>query len=799
MKLCFLIGYGGSKIPILENILKEESNRYGFEYSIYFIPTSGDKVKLNVNKIIQDVKESNVIFIYAHDLPNEIIEAIKNCNAKVISIQSDLVNLSNVDFEILKKAKEFFIRGGLDNLKGLIKLMLNISGFEIEVPNVVEIPWHGIYHPDYGIFTKVEDYLRTYKYRDKPLAGILYHRSYWVEGDYEPFIKLIKEIEVNDLGVIPVFTYGHKDSILNTPSKIDSCLEFFTHNGKVLIDILLDFTSFYFTTKTYTARDFENVNVDEIEIVGKLNVPIIRPVRTWYQNKEEWLKSEHGIDYFSQVYQVIMPEVDGLIEPIVSAATLRLESGIMVKAESIDEHIKYLVRRVKKWIRLRRKRPEERKIAIILINPPCKGLEANIAVGLGLDVPESVAYFLKKLKECGYKIENEPNNGKELIKLILERKALSDFRWTTVEDIVRNGGALDFVDYETYIKWFNELPDEVKNKMIKDWGHPKDVLEGKIKGFAGMVYNGKFVIPGLKFGNVVILPQPKFGCAGPRCDGQVCKVLHDPTITPPHQWLAVYRWITRIFDADVIIHFGTHGYLEFRPGKGVGLSWMCWPEISIDDTPHLYVYVVSNPMEGVIAKRRSYAVLIDHIYPPMTTAEVLEDLEDLITQYSKAKQLGEYVRAKVLYDKIIELAKKYNIQVKSNNPDEVIEEIHRYIDKVKSTQINLGLHIFGKIPEFEKLIEYTITALMYDSVYSKSIIRVLCEYLGFNYDELRKEPLKINEELGLTNSEILKEITKLAKEILKKLITTGKYDDETILQTVSECIKRNGVLSRLLD
>ncbi|OYT27022.1 MAG: hypothetical protein B6V02_00705 [Thermoprotei archaeon ex4572_64] len=794
MKLCFLIGYGGSKVPILEKILKEESSRYGFKYSIHFIPTSDSKVKLDICKLIHDVKKSDVILIYAHDLPSEVIEVIKNCNAKVISIQSDLINLSNVNFEVVKKAKEFFIRGGLDNLKSIVRLMLSIGGFEVEVPHVIEIPWHGIYHPDYGVFTKIKDYLRTYRYRDRLLVGILYYRSCWVDGDYEPFVKLIKEVEANGLGVIPVFTYGHKDPILNTPSKIDSCLEFFMHDGKVLIDVLLDFTSFFFTTKTYTIKDFEYESVDEVEIVRRLNVPIIRPVRTWYQTRREWLESEQGIDYMSQVYQVIMPEVDGLVEPIVSAATLRLESGIIIKAESIDEHIKYLVQRIKKWIRLRRKESKDRKIAIILINPPCKGLEANVAVGLGLDVPESVVYFLKKLKERGYRVENEPSSGKELIKLILERKALSDFRWTTVEDIVRNGGVLDFVDYETYIRWLNELSDEVKSKMIKDWGHPKDVLEGKVRGFAGMVYSGKFVIPGLKFGNVVILPQPKFGCAGPRCDGQVCKVLHDPTITPPHQWLAVYRWITRIFDADVIIHFGTHGYLEFRPGKSVGLSWKCWPEISIDDTPHLYVYVVSNPMEGVIAKRRSYAVLIDHMYPAMSVANILEDLEELISQYVKAKNLGEYERAKVILDMILSKARENNIEVRAKNSDEIIEELHRYIDKVRSTQINLGLHVLGNPPRNEKLARHVVTALMHDSPYSKSIIRTLVEYLGYDYDKLRKGEVKYIPELEMTSSELLNRLYEISIEIIHELLMRGSTNDNEILSTIRRVLKKYNLI-----
>jgi len=381
-----------------------------------------------------------------------------------------------------------------------------------------------------------------------------------------------------------------------------------------------------------------------------------------------------------------MPEVDGAIEPIFIAGA-RMGSDGVKRYETYRPHAGYIARRVKKWIELRQKPPSERRIAIVLINPACEGLEANVGATIGLDSPESIAKLLHKLKELGYNVGDAsrlPKDGNELIKMIMDRRAISEFRWTSVEEIVKRGGAIAFVDEKTYLEWFNELPEDVKKKMVKEWGHPSDVLNGKInKQFIGMVYDHKFVIPGIKFGNIIIMPQPKPGCTGPACNGEVCKVLHDPTISPPHQWLALYRWITRIFKADVIIHFGTHGYLEFRPGKGVGLSPSCWPEISIDDVPHLYVYVVSNPMEGVIAKRRSYAEIIDHMYPPMAMAEVLEELELLLNQYAKAKQSGDFTRAEVAYKEMLEKARKNNVPIRGRSPEEVVEEVHRYLDMVR--------------------------------------------------------------------------------------------------------------------
>jgi cobaltochelatase CobN len=457
--------------------------------------------------------------------------------------------------------------------------------------------------------------------------------------------------------------------------------------------------------------------------------------------------------------------------------------------EAYKPHARYVAKSVKRWIELRRKHPKERKIAIVLINPPCKGLEANVAVGMGLDVPESIARLLHRLKELGYDVGDPselPKDGKELIRMIMERKAISEFRWTSVEDIVKSCGAAAFVDEKTYLEWFNELPDDVKERMVKDWGHPSDVLNGKVdKVFVGMVYDHKFIVPGIRFGNVFITPQPKFGCAGPACDGKVCRVLHDPTISPPHQWLAVYRWITRAFKADVIMHFGTHGYLEFRPGKGVGLSPSCWPEISIDDVPHLYVYVVSNPMEGVIAKRRSYAEIIDHMYPPMTMAEVLEELELLLNQYAKAKQSGDFTRAEIAYKEILEKARKNNVPIRGRSPEEVAEEVHRYLDMVRSTQINMGLHVFGSSPiDPSKLANYAVTVMAYDSHDFSSIIRTIAEYLGLDYDEMRANPLRVNE-LGMTNSETLEVIRRVAVKVVEVLIRSPELRNN-ILEVLDE-------------
>ncbi len=776
MRLSFVIGYGAQMIPLMLKVLKEESKEYGFGYIV-----TNDRFS---DRFIEDIKDSDVIFIHSYELPDSVEKAIRESKAKIVVSSTDnFLHLTRGLPDVLNKAIKYFKIGGEENLRNLVKFLLKSIGINVEVKDVEEIPWHGIYHPKLGFFKSTREYLDAYKLR--PLVGVIFHRTHWLYGNLKLLNVIVEAFEDEGLGVLPVFTYGWRDELLNTPSKEDTIREFFIVDGKPVVNAVLNLTYFFLLDHRRWDKENRFKEVTGLELLKKLNVPIIQPCFSSSQSVSEWTENPQGLDYMSQVWSIIMPEVDGLVEPIYIAGS-RIDDNGAKSFEPYKEHARYLARRIRMWIELRKKKPEERKIAIVLINPPCKGLEASVAVGVGLDVPESVARLLNRLKKLGYKVENPPKDGKELMKLILERKAISEFRWTSVEEIVAKGGAVDFVDLETYIEWFNELPEKAREEMVKEWGNPEDVLRNSRKEFAGMVYNGKFVIPGLLFGNVFITPQPKFGCAGAGCDGRICKILHNPTIPPPHQWLAVYRWITRRFKADVVIHFGTHGYLEFRPGKGVGLSVNCWPEISIDDIPHVYVYNVSNPMEGVIAKRRSYAVIVDHIYPPMAMADILDEIDSLLAQYFKAKQLGDFERAEIIYKDLIEKAKKNNIPIKSNEPERVVEEIHRYIDAVRNTQIEMGLHVFAN-PRLDKLAEYVAMIMANDTHEYPSIRRIIAGYLGLDYDKMKSKPNEVNK-FGLTNSETLKLLHKIVVKTINDLLKVGSDSDDTILELLNKNI-----------
>ncbi len=783
-RIVFIIGYSGSLIPVLDRILGEIAGEYNLEYKI-LSPYKTRSIDQSL------ILAADLLFIYAPKLPDSLEKLLGEARgrAKIIAVDENHVELNNIDPSIRSLAAKYLKYGGENNLRSLVKLLLSILGYNTSFNEPEKIPWHGIYHPRLGVFENLEEYLSKYEYNDRPLVGILFYRSDWLYNRTIIVDLLVEKLESKGLGVIPVFTYGFRDIFLGSPHSEDSINSFFFKDGKPVIDVLVNLTSFYIVDHG-RSKQWSKYEVSRgIEVLAKLGVPIVQGVIMYSKSVDEWLEDERGVDYMTLVYRVAMPEVDGIIEPVVVAGSKIEEPGYKALVP-VKEHLDYIARRALRWVKLRRKKPWEKRIAIILINPPCKGLEANIAVGLGLDVPTSIARLLHRLRKEGYYVGDKiPASGDELVKLFLEKKAISEFRWTSIEEILARGGVLGHVSAEQYLEWFYELPEKIRNEMIRVWGDPRKLFEkSRNRSLAGMIYDGKIIVPGLRFGNIVVLLQPKRGCAGSRCDGRVCKILHDPKIPPPHQWLAVYRWLTRVFEADAIIHFGTHGYMEFLPGKHIGLSWSCWPEISLDDVPHIYVYVVSNPMEGVMAKRRGYAVIVDHLYPVMARPRVLDELSSLLNQYLNAEAVGDTERANILLEQILSVAKKNDIRVPDNiSGKQVIEYLHKYIHLIDNSHINLGLHVFGDPPHKpQKVADYVLAII--DGTHG-SPTKALAEYIGLNYEELEEKPLEYNRVYRIPNRELLEKIRDAVRIILIKLLE-NKANRSEILDIVKQCIRQ---------
>lgn len=745
---------------------------------------------------LSEARGADILLVYRSSqesfweiLEREIREG--QIRGKVVYLSNDpsFFSLSNVEGEVVLKTHEYVLKNGEENIKNLFYFLAKrLLGLPFEYREPCEVPWEGLYHPRaLRVFSNIRDYLSWYKPKDAPTVGILFSRHYWINENLEVENLLISKLEERGFNVIPVFAYSLKDNSLGTKGTGEIIEEWFIdERGNSRIDLLIKLIPFFIQASRESGVEKTQIAQEGVELLKRLNVPVIAPVTSYYKTIEEWEREELNLDIG---WAIALPEFEGVIEPIIIAGQEEGE-GDERRRMPIPERIEKLVKRIERWIALRRTPPQEKRVAFILHNNPCASVEATVGSAAHLDSLESVVEIMKKMKEAGYQVE-PPESGKALIEEIMKRKAISEFRWTTVEEIVSKGGALALVEVEEYLEWFNELPEKTRKRMIEAWGNPPGEYKNGIP--PAMVYEGKIVVTGVRFGNVVVCVQPKRGCAGARCDGQVCKILHDPDVSPPHQYVATYKWLSRKFGAHAIIHVGTHGNLEFLPGKGVALSSFCFPDIGIDTVPHLYIYNADNPPEGTIAKRRSYAVLVDHMQTVMTESglyEALEELDRLLGEYEMAKN-RDPARKHILEHQILEAIKKANLdnstklfykgkkvslselsheEIHQIPFEEITEALHSQLSLIRNTQIQDGMHVFGRLPEGERRVEFIYSILRYDAGQEISLRREIARLLGYDLEELLSHRERVDEKTGLSCGALLERIDKIGKAIVLEVL-----------------------------
>ncbi len=412
------------------------------------------------------------------------------------------------------------------------------------------------------------------------------------------------------------------------------------------------------------------------------------------------------------------------------------------------------------WGRLRRIPNSEKKVAIIFHNYPPRN--DRIGCAFGLDSAASVWNILRDLQKAGYVLEALPQDGQELIENIIKR-VTNDRRWCRAEQMAAL--AVDGVTPEEYAVWFKNFPAAVQDQMNSDWGKaPGEVFN----------YGGRLLIPGIINGNIFIGLQP------PRGFGEdPAKIYHSPDAAPPHHYLAYYRWLRDDFKADAVMHIGKHGSLEWLPGKSVGLSAGCYPDLAISDLPNIYPYIINNPGEGTQAKRRSYACIIDHLIPVMTNADSYDELAALEVQledYYQAKTLDPnklpHLR-KLIWEKVVLADLDKDLAVNQETAladfDQFLEDLHGYLSELKDTQIRDGLHIFGEPPLDGRLVEMLVALTRLANGPVPSLRQATAEALGYDYDELLAERGKLNLSLGKTGGQLLDEINVLVLKMMAEL------------------------------
>jgi cobaltochelatase CobN len=558
-----------------------------------------------------------------------------------------------------------------------------------------------------GIFFSPEDYFSWYEnspayHPGGPWIGIMGYDSFFKNGDNEMYVAAIRELERRGLNVIMLYS--------PSTQRNSSARDFFYRNGdgdgqkEPLLDVLILCLGFQFDRSDEKGT---------LELFKDLNVPVLNPI--YSSDLEEWQYNPAGA--MEEVYwQVALPEMEGRIEPVLMGGTVTMEideatGAAVTKKLPLPDRIERLAGRAESWARLRGSANSDKKIAIIYYN--LHGGKDGITASY-LNVPRSLTEILKAMANEGYRLNEDGSlNGpdgqltEDTVFAAMFSKGRNIGGWAPGElDKFAAQEGIIKLDVNDYLDWYNELPAALRQKVESEWGP----APGQV-----MVHEGSIIIPGVISGNVYFGPQPMRGWGE-----DIDKIIHSPDLPPPHQYLAYYFWLQNGFRADAVIHLGTHGTAEWLPGKAVGLSAEDWPDIVQGNMPNIYPYIVNNPGEATQAKRRGYAVIIDHLTAAVANTELygnLLELHELAHHYefvsnpanNQPEEDIETTKAKIM--RILEdegLAAELGLDPADTPFAELLEAAHAYLHQLEAEVTPLGLHTFGVPPQeerFDKMVE----------------------------------------------------------------------------------------------
>ncbi|MBD2454506.1 cobaltochelatase subunit CobN [Nostoc sp. FACHB-87] len=666
------------------------------------------------------------------------------------ALDPELVAQSTVPVEIVNQAWQYFNEGGVNNFVNALQFIADTcleTSFQPLPPQIV--PRVGLYEwtigsREWGVGSGETALLTQEEYRKKnpelplpdsrlptpdspiPKVGILFYRAHYLAGNTQVIDALCTALAHRNLQPVPVFV-----SSLRDPSVQDELSEIFQPKDAEQIAILLNTTSF-----SLARLDTE---APETEIWQKLDVPVLQVILSG-GSLEQWESLSQGLSPRDIAMNVALPEVDGrIISRAVSFKALQtrnsdLETDVVVY-EPVSDRIDFVAQLAANWVRLRTKPPQERRIALILANYPNR--DGRLANGVGLDTPASCVEVLKALQMAGYAVDDLPKDGNELIKLLTDG-VTNDPEARELRPIQQS------LSNEAYQEYFASLPESVKQGIKERWGVGSG--ESGVENQEEISYpHSPFPIPGIQLGNIFIGIQPARGY-----DIDPSLNYHAPDLEPTHTYLAFYYWVREYFGADAVVHLGKHGNLEWLPGKSLALSSDCYPEVAFGAMPHLYPFIVNDPGEGSQAKRRAQAVIIDHLTPPMTRAELygaLQQLENLIDEFYEAESLDPS-RLPAIRDRIRELVINENLHLDLGLENKeaifnfelsILNSLDGYLCELKEAQIRDGLHIFGQCPQDRQLRDLIVAIARIPNRHSIGITRALSQAWGLDIDPLTDE------------------------------------------------------------
>jgi len=584
---------------------------------------------------------------------------------------------------------QYWLGGSDDNVLNMVRHLIDrgaegprksLHG-QVKVEAPVDYPEVGVYHPRMnGRYSEDSQALPSPQGMEvKGTVGVLLLRSYLLSGNAGHYDGVISALEAKGLRVIPAFAAG-----LDSRPAIDA---FFMKNGQVCVDAVVSLSGF----SLVGGPAYNDAKAAE-EVLAKLDVPYVAAHPVEFQTLDQWGGSERGLLPVESTIMVAIPELDGSTSPIVfggrpgpagvtctgchHACTFG-ESNNAQDMHSCPERAIMLAARVSKMVALKRSERQDRNVAIVLFNfPPNAG---NIGTAAFLSVFESLWHTLTAMKAQGYQVDM-PASIDALRDAILHGNAAQYGADANVYALI---SADDHVKRE---RWLKEIEAQ--------WGPAPGT----------QLSNGSSIfVLGKKFGNVLVSVQPSFGY-----EGDPMRLLFEKGLTPTHAFSAFYRYLREDFKAHAVLHFGTHGALEFMPGKQSGMSGACWPDRLIDDLPNIYLYASNNPSEGAIAKRRSGATLISYLTPPIAQAGLYKGLNDLKSSLerwralesgnSERVALAAVIQAQAVELDLVPAEPAWDAVAMGTALDKTVMRLGEEMLELEYTLIPHGLHVAGRAP-----------------------------------------------------------------------------------------------------
>ncbi|WP_116826131.1 cobaltochelatase subunit CobN [Pseudomonas syringae] len=627
----------------------------------------------------------------------------------------ELSDLSTVPAVERDRLWQFLRQGGLQNALQLYNCMASRwLDRDYSWVEPAPLPRTAIYHPRLAS-AQLADWQADWL-AEQPVVALLFYRSHLQAANTGFIDEFCVRLQAQGINPLPIAVASLKEPGCFT--QVEDWLD------EAETELILNTTGFAQSSpEAPHLRPFRR------------NVPVIQAICA-QDNEPAWQASEQGLGARDLAMHIALPELDGRIisRPIsfkdLAWRSERSQSDVVCYRAQPDR-MDFVAQLARRWIELARLPNGEKRVALILANYPTR--DGRIGNGVGLDTPAAALNILRAMQAEGYLLAPLPDTGTELIQQLLGGV-------TNDLDSIDQRPCHQSMALEEYLAAFNELPQENRDAVNARWGTPDT---------DPMFRSGRMMIAGLRFGLTFIGIQP---ARGYQVDPSA--VYHDPDLVPPHGYLAFYFWLRKAYGAHAVVHVGKHGNLEWLPGKGVGLSRTCWPDAVLGAMPNIYPFIVNDPGEGAQAKRRTQAVIIDHLMPPLTRAETygpLRNLELLADEFYEAQMLDPR-RARELQRDILELVRETHIDRElalGENLDSDADaalwlpRLDTYLCDLKESQIRDGLHIFGQSPQGRLRIDTLLALLRIPRGDGRgaqsSLLRALSKAFELDFDPLNCE------------------------------------------------------------